>query len=166
MGPKLAVLGDGPQQYGLGVSLFERLHNQYERFGGSALNYVVSLKCNYHCHPDLLDLPSTLFYKSALVSKAVNECHPACSYPLKFICSSFNNDIPFNPENPYEASLILHEVNELLKYEGWHIEDVCIMAASLNQVKVPHNKYSKIASLSHRQIVFRKGYTKLETMNV
>ena len=108
-----------------------------------------------------------MFYKSALVSRAVTECHPACSYPLKFICSSFDNDIPFNPENPYEALLILHEVNELLKYETWNIEDVCIMAASLNQVKVPHNKNTKkIACFSHRPIVFGKGYTKLETMNV
>ena len=148
------------------MSLLERLHNQYERFGGSALNYAVSLTCNYRCHPDLLELPSTLFYKSALVPRAVTECHPACSYPLKFICSSFDNDIPIKPENPYEASLILHEVNELLKYEGWDIEDVCIMTASLNQVMWHIIHSQKIACIFHRPIVFAEEFMKLETMSV
>ena len=133
VGPNLVVLRDEPQYYGLGLSLLERLHNQNERFGGSGLNYAVSLTGNCRCHSNLLELPSTLFYKSTLVPRAVIKCHPACSYPLKFICSSCDKNFPVNPENPHEASLILYEV-KLLKYEGWDIENICITAASLNQV--------------------------------
>ena len=128
------VLGDEPQRHGLGVSLLQRLHEQYKEFGGSALEYVVSLNCNYRCHTELLNLSSTLFYDSALISYADKKCHPAFQYPLMFICSKFDNNIPTSPESRSETLIILEEVKELLTYEEWHIGDVCIMTASRNQV--------------------------------
>ena len=128
------MLGEGPQRYGLGMSLFERLHSQYKAFGSIANNYVVSLNCNYRCHADLMELSSSLFYDPPLVSRADVKCHPSAPYPLKFICSSFSNVIATNPESQSEASLILDEVKEVLKYGDWDVRDVCIMAPSLNQV--------------------------------
>ena len=128
------MLGEGPQRYGLGMSLFERLHSQYKAFGSIAHNYVVSLNCNYRSHADLMELPSTLFYESSIVSRADAKCHPSAPYPLKFICSSFSNVIPANSENRSEASLILDEVKEVLKYGDTDVGDVCIMAPSLFQV--------------------------------
>ena len=103
-------------------------------FGSTALKYVVSMNCNYRCHADLMELPSTLFYESSIVSHADAKCHPSAPYPLKFICSSFSNVIPDNPESRSEASLILDEVKEVLKYDDWDVGDVCIMAPSKNQV--------------------------------
>ena len=128
------MLGEGPQRHGLGVSLIERLHSQYKAFGSIGHNYVVSLNCNYRCHVDLMELCSSLFYDPPLVSRADVKCHPSSPYPLKFICSSFSNIIPTNPENRNEATLILDEVKEALKYGDWDVGDVCIMAPSLNQV--------------------------------
>ena len=134
MGPKLVVLGDEPQRYGLGVSLLQRLHKQYQHFGKPAVQYIVSLNCNYRCQAELLELPSTLFYDSGLVSCSDTKRHSSIQYPLVFICSSFDNSISSSPESSNEALLILHEVKEVLKYRKWSTDDVCIMTASLNQV--------------------------------
>ena len=127
-------MGDEPQKHGLGVSLIERLHREYMIFGSTALNFVVTLNCNYRCHANLMELSSSLFYESKLKARANVKCHPLGSYPLKFICSSFDNNIPSSPESPSEVLLILNEVKEVVKYEGWYLKDVCIMAVSYKQV--------------------------------
>ena len=129
-------MGDEPQKHGLGMSLIERLHRQYKAFGSIADNYVVSLNCNYRCHADLMELSSSLFYESKLKACADVKCHPLAPYPLKFICSSFDNSKPSSPESPSEVSLILNEVKEIVKYEGWYLKDVCIMAISYKQVSI------------------------------
>ena len=144
-------MGDEPQKHGLGVSLIERLHKQYKTFGSIALNSVVSLNCNYRCHANLMELSSSLFYESKLKACADVKCHPLAAYPLKFICSSFDNSKPSSPESPSEVALILNEVKEVVKYEGWYLKDVCIMAVSYKQVSNKVNIWIKVIFL-FRQI--------------
>ena len=116
--------------HGLGESLLQRLHKKYTEFGSTAQKYAVSLKCNYRCHKDLLELPSVLFYEASLVPCGRVDCHPLSPYPFKFVCSSFDISIPCSPVRQRECDLILEEVK---KHSGWN-NDICIMAPSLNQV--------------------------------
>ena len=164
MGPKLVVLGDEPQRYGLGVSLLQRLHKQYQHFGEPAVQYIVSLNCNYRCQAELLELPSTLFYDSALESCGDTKCCSSIQYPLLFICSSFDNSIPTSPESLNEALLILHEVKELLKYKEWCTNDVCIMTASLNQVWLQYNikSFDRHFFLLKANVIHREIYKSSE----
>lgn len=53
--------------YGLGKSYLERLFEcKYYSTGDE--NYVTKLLRNYRCHPDILHLPSTLFYGGELIA--------------------------------------------------------------------------------------------------
>lgn len=90
---------------------------------------------NYRCHKDLLELPSTLFYNSELIPRPDDiSPHPLSPYPLKFVCSSFNAEYPNSPESPGECLLVIDQVKEFLKCKDFSVKDVCVIAASLNQV--------------------------------
>ncbi|KAE8646088.1 probable RNA helicase SDE3 [Cucumis sativus] len=53
--------------YGLGKSYLERLF-ECEYYSTGDENYVIKLLRNYRCHPDILHLPSTLFYGGELIA--------------------------------------------------------------------------------------------------
>ena len=139
VGPAILVLGNEAQQYGLKVSLLERLHQQYKGIP-CAETHCATLLNNYRCHKVLLSLPSYLFYNSALVPKVdtVAQLHPIDKTPLHFICSDLD-DSTTEVENTKELRWLL---DAAVKYtsmwpDEWGPQDlstICIMTATANQV--------------------------------
>lgn len=137
VGPQTLVLGDEARNFGLGISLLERLHNAYEQLGDKGRYRSVSLLTNHRCHSGILMLPSSLFYKSSLQCHfKMYLAHPFVKYPLQFICSSFDpNDTSYGDSiNKAEAECLVKQVDHYLKH--WPVEHnrICIMSPSENQV--------------------------------
>ena len=142
VGPALLVLGNEAQQYGLRVSLLERLHKQYKGIA-HAETHCTTLLNNYRCHKVLLSLPSYLFYNSALVTKAdtVAQLHPIDKTPLHFICSDLDDSIT-KDENTNKYKELRWLLDAAVKYiskwpDEWGPRDlstICIMTATANQV--------------------------------
>ena len=143
----MLVLGDIPREHGLKLSLLERLHQRYrdEKLAEFSMKHTASLLTNYRCHHALLSLPSYLFYDSALITaaKSATCLHPKARFPLHFICSSLADDIweIRDSKNELEASLLLKEALKYidewptLELEDKDLQNICIMAATANQVK-------------------------------
>ena len=131
MGPKLVALGQTAKESGLSESLIERLYNLYSTIV-SAKSCSVTLYNNYRCLPEMLELPSVLFYDSSL-----NPCAKVASirnYPFSFICSS-ESEYPMSLcENRTEADIIIEEVESLIKNEHVDTTGMCIMSPSQRQV--------------------------------
>ncbi|GKV42430.1 hypothetical protein SLEP1_g49837 [Rubroshorea leprosula] len=72
---------------GLGKSYLERLFEFESYFNGDE-NYVTKLVRNYRCHPEILYLPSTLFYRGELI-------------PCKEQTDSFLNSVNFLPNKQF-----------------------------------------------------------------
>ena len=142
----MLVLGDDPQNYGLGQSLIERLHSLYDaKTDINTENHCATLLTNYRCHQTLLALPSYLFYHSALVSNRDTSkqalLHPDTTYSLHFICSSLDDTIVEvkDSTNEDEAKLLLNAAAKYVK--NWppewgekKLQTVCVIAATANQV--------------------------------
>ena len=135
------------KEHGLNLSLLERLHQNYrdENLTYFSMKHIASLVTNYRCHHALLSLPSYLFYDSALITaaKSARCLHPKAKFPLQFICSSLVDDIQEirDSKNEFEASILLKEALKYidewptLEWEDKDLQKVCIMAATVNQVK-------------------------------
>ena len=107
------MLGDETRASGFKLSLLERLQKEYEKIGGPAKDYLVTLSTNYRCHKDILAIPHQLFY-SGLKSKAKNaDPHPKAQYPLLFICSNLTSDV-CSPD--IEARVLLEQVNFFIQH--------------------------------------------------
>ncbi|KAJ6351264.1 hypothetical protein OIU78_007227 [Salix suchowensis] len=65
LGP--VIFSRDAESYGLGKSYLERLF-EYESYSSGDENYVTKLVRNYRCHPEILHLPSTLFYEGELIA--------------------------------------------------------------------------------------------------
>ena len=86
---------------------------EYEKIGGPAKDYLITLSTNYRCHKDIIAIPHQLFY-SGLKSKALNaNPHPKAPYPLLFVCSNLTSEV-CSPE--LEAKVILDQVNFVVKH--------------------------------------------------
>ena len=142
VGPRLLVLGNEPQQNGLGTSLLERLHKHYETLGEVSQQHSISLLTNYRCHSGILTLPSSLFYGSTLQCRVPEEsAHPDAPYPLVFICSSFDATVQHlrNDTDENEARHLLQQVAKFITNWpcAWGEVDrskICIITPSPNQV--------------------------------
>ncbi|XP_019856640.1 PREDICTED: probable helicase with zinc finger domain [Amphimedon queenslandica] len=66
VGPQLLVLGKAPQQFGLCVSLLQRLLEKYKSIGDITKRNTPSWNINYRSQAGILELPSKLFYNSEL----------------------------------------------------------------------------------------------------
>ena len=97
-----------------------------------AENYCVTLFNNYRCVPDLLDLPSSLFYNSSLNACAKVSC--IRPYSLAFICSSLSEDFVSLCENETEAKIIMKEVDTLIHKSNVKASAICMMSSSQRQV--------------------------------
>ena len=151
VGPSVLVLGEKAREYGLKLSLLERLHRQYSKFEASKL-HCITLSTNFRCHHALLSLPSYLFYGSTLLTaaEATTQLHPDAGYPIHFICSSIDNNILQIKDsiNETEANFVLSEVRKYV--EDWpevewgpkNLEDICVVAATANQVSTPVTIYN------------------------
>ena len=131
-----------PRECGLSVSLLQRLHRHYHKYGKAC---SFSLLQNYRSHSGLLMLPSSLFYRSTLQCNVPDSnAHPLAPFPLVFVCSSIDSTPSANAmdTDEEEAKILVDEVDKYVKSwpDEWgereHSQDrVCIMTPSANQVK-------------------------------
>ena len=133
VGPKLLVLGQTARENGLGVSLLERLQNSYTEIE-EARSYSITLCNNYRCLPEILDLPSSIFYESSL--KACAKVARLREYSLSFICSSESDSFLSLCENMVEARIIIQEVEALIYNDHIDTTGLCIMSPSQRQVYI------------------------------
>ena len=139
------MFGKVPLNQGLGTSLLERLYSTYKRLGQES--YISILITNYRSHPDILEIPSALFYETPLILPDDRE--PPAPYlkynhPLVFLCSSVDQAVCQIDDNinREEASILLDEASELAK--NWPIaqwgqpdlSQACIISQSRPQVCV------------------------------
>lgn len=75
------------ENFGLGKSYLERLF-EHEFYTNANENYVTKLVRNYRCHPEILYLPSLLFYNGELI-------------PCKDDIGSLLNSVKFLPNKDY-----------------------------------------------------------------
>ncbi len=143
----MLVFGEVPSLCGLATSLLERLHSSYK--GLRQESYISTLVTNYRSHPDIFELPSSLFYETPLISPLDRDppsLHPLYPYPLVFVCS--NKDVELVTQvdknlNEIEANILLDEVNKFSMARSWptaswgpqDMSQTCIMSPSRSQVR-------------------------------
>lgn len=124
MGPDLLVLGDIARINGLGTSLLHRLSRLYH--SDNAMRHSIMLCMNHRSHINLFNLSCKLFYKTVVLTTAV-EAPPDA---LKFICSDISDRLgEVESTNDYEVQLILSEVDKVNDPRN-----SCIMTTNLRQV--------------------------------
>ncbi len=148
VGPAMLVFGEVPSSYSLATSLLERLHSSYKRLRQEF--YISTLVTNYRSHPDIFELPSSLFYDTPLISPSDRDppsLHPLYPYPLVFVCSSIDQVVTQVDDNvnEAEASILLDEVNKFAIAKSWPtaswgpqdkvMSQTCIMSPSRPQVR-------------------------------
>ena len=139
VGPKLLVLGEEAQSNGLGISLLERLHAQYDK---KQFACSVTLLTNHRCHSGILMLPSSLYYHSTLQCGKENDTpHHLVPFPLTFVCSDVKQSKgETSGVNEAEANIIMEEVEKHFKTwpKSWSRQEkrICIMSPSADQVQL------------------------------
>uniref|UniRef100_A0A5B7BCG1 RNA helicase n=1 Tax=Davidia involucrata TaxID=16924 RepID=A0A5B7BCG1_DAVIN len=131
------------ETYGLGKSYLERLF-ECEFYDNGNENYVTKLVRNYRCHPEILYLPSKLFYNGELIackddtssSKVWAELLPNREFPVLFIgiqgCDEREGN---NPSwfNRFEASKVVEIIKKLTEW-GLSEEDIGVITPYRQQV--------------------------------
>ena len=136
VGPTLLVLGDEPQEFGLGVSLFERLLKAYV---GKLAKFIAHLPMNHRCHKDILELPSKLFYGSSLIPMSSAGTVFDAPYPLLFLCSSTAGPCEILVDTSEdEAEVLINHFRWLSKKGDTRTfqRNTCFMASSRRQVSM------------------------------
>ncbi|XP_064395053.1 probable helicase with zinc finger domain isoform X3 [Halichondria panicea] len=156
VGPAMLVFGEVPSSYSLATSLLERLHSSYKRLRQEF--YISTLVTNYRSHPDIFELPSSLFYDTPLISPSDRDppsLHPLYPYPLVFVCSSIDQVVTQVDDNvnEAEASILLDEVNKFAIAKSWPtaswgpqdkvMSQTCIMSPSRPQLTMINNLIRK-----------------------
>lgn len=134
------------ESYGLGKSYLARLF-EYEFYNMGNENYVTKLVQNYRCHPEILHLPSELFYNGELVaskedtadSVAWVDLLPNRDFPVLFVgiqgCDEREGS---NPSwfNRFEISKVVEYIKILTESEGKKLngEDIGVIAPYRQQV--------------------------------
>ncbi|XP_064395058.1 uncharacterized protein LOC135342289 isoform X2 [Halichondria panicea] len=145
VGSAMFVFGEVPLSCGLATSLLERLHSSYKRLRQES--YISTLVTNYRSHPDIFELPSSLFYEATLIAPSDRDppsLHPLYPYPLVFVCSSIDQAVTQVDDNvnEAEASILLDEVNKFAKSwptASWgpvDLSQACIMSPSYSQLTI------------------------------
>lgn len=133
------MLGDEPQEFGLGSSLLERLLLAYNA-GEESRKYIAHLWTNYRCHKDVLELPSQLFYDSSLKPMSDVTTYLTAPYPLIFVCSSVASPHPIVDDiSGDEAKTLIDQLHELCSGMGdsqTFLKETCFMALSRRQVRL------------------------------
>ena len=137
VGPSLLVLGTEARENGLKYSLLERLKMEYDKIGGRASEYSLTLNINHRCLIDILAIPIKLFYGCMWECANVLP-HPSARHPLIFLCSS--NSLTLNADEQ-EAQLLLTQamkyVSESTWPKAWGVYDpkkICIATSTRAQV--------------------------------
>ena len=138
------MFGEEATEYGLNVSLLERLVKLYKNsFRDSSKAYHMRLDTIFRCHEKLLPLPSKLFYDGSLKK---GRRHPGVhSGPTGYTFVSSKSCLPrvsCIPQNEEEAVLLLEEVlsyvDQMKSSDRLYFKEqqVGIISSSRNQVSI------------------------------
>ncbi|KAJ7954859.1 Regulator of nonsense transcripts 1-like [Quillaja saponaria] len=143
------------ESYGLGKSYLERLFD-YELYYNEDENYVTKLVRNYRCHPEILYLPSMLFYNGELI--ACKDESVSLSSGLSFLP---NKEFPVaffgiqgcderegsNPSwfNRIEASKVIEVTQKLTAAGNLREEDIGIITPYRQQVLKIKNTFDSLS---------------------
>ena len=139
----MLVLGEEPQQYGLAVSVLERLYDLYQKVGGAAKPYCAHLSTNFRCHLKILNLARQIAYKMPLQCKVPDHsAHPKAKFPLQFMCSSLDVAVQATDSsvNRAEAKVVLEEASRFFMdwpAHNWGKRDlsqICFLSPCRGQV--------------------------------
>lgn len=131
--------------YGSGKSYLERLFDSH-LYGGGNKNYITKLVRNYRSHPNILHLPSKLFYGGELIpckesdmcsSSAWVDLLPNPDFPAVFMgVQGFDEREGSNPSwfNRIEASKVVEIINNLIAEKGINEEDIGVITPYRQQV--------------------------------
>lgn len=141
LGP--VIFSKKADEYKLGVSFLERLFN-CELYGSGDANYITKLVRNYRCHPEILYLPSKLFYFGELMAcrdpstfMVTAEFLPNKEFPVLFFgiqgCDEREGN---NPSwfNRIEVSKVVETVGKLINGGKIREEDIGIITPYRQQV--------------------------------
>ncbi|KAJ1384376.1 P-loop containing nucleoside triphosphate hydrolase [Sesbania bispinosa] len=130
-------------EFGLGISYMERLF-ECELYSSGDVNYVTKLIRNYRCHPEILYLPSKLFYDGELMAcrdsttfMVTPEFLPNKEFPILFFgiqgCDEREGN---NPSwfNRIEASKVVEVVRRLIAGGNIREHDIGIITPYRQQV--------------------------------
>ena len=124
------MLGNIPQHYGLGKSLFTRILEFYNKHNLP----VAVLNSNYRCHEAIVSLARSLFYSHHLKSCAEPCSIRGVSHPIWFVCSSLDKQPQTRLDaDPNEAKVLIDQLKAFFKDLSL-LDDVCILANNRNQV--------------------------------
>lgn len=132
------------EEYGLGKSYLERLFDCEFYFNGDE-NYVKKLIRNYRSHPEILHLPSELFYNGELIAckddasclGAEVDLIPNSKFPVQFIgiqgCDEREGN---NPSwfNRIEASKVIQVIERVIACEEINENDIGVITPYRQQV--------------------------------
>lgn len=132
------------ETYGLGKSYLSRLF-ECELYDPGNENYVTKLVRNYRCHPEILYLPSQLFYNGELIafkddsdsSVTWVDLLPNMEFPLLFIgIQGYDEREGNNPSwfNRFEASKVVEIITKLTEKKGLNGEDIGVITPYRQQV--------------------------------
>lgn len=121
LGP--VIYSKDAEAYCLGKSYLERLF-EFEFYRKGDENYITKLVRNYRCHPEILQLPSQLFYEGELIpckddissSKDWAEILPNREFPVLFVgVQGYDEREGNNPSwfNRTEASKVVEIIKKL-----------------------------------------------------
>lgn len=149
MGPSILVLGDKARQYGLDISLLERLLCLYQQHIDITTNHLLILSTNYRCHPAIRNFARNLFYCNFDLKSPqqyqLPHSHPRYPKCLLFVCSSIeqNNIVNFDSNiNEKEATILLKVLKDIAFFnwpKEWGMRDLlkcCIMSPCRSQVSL------------------------------
>ncbi|XP_019423448.1 PREDICTED: probable RNA helicase SDE3 isoform X1 [Lupinus angustifolius] len=141
LGP--VVFSKNAEQFGLGKSYMERLF-ECDLYDSGDANYVTTLLRNYRCHPEILYLPSKLFYNGELIAcrdqttfTVSEDLIPNKEFPILFFgiqgCDEREGN---NPSwfNRVEASKVVEVVKRLIAGGNIRDEDIGIITPYRQQV--------------------------------
>lgn len=142
LGP--VIYSKDAETYCLGKSYLERLF-ECEFYHKEDENYVTKLVRNYRCHPEILHLPSQLFYKGELIpckddkssSMTWAEILPNRDFPVLFIgVQGYDEREGSNPSwfNRTEASKVVEIIKKLTISQDLREEDIGVITPYRQQV--------------------------------
>ena len=154
----MLVLGEDPQNYGLSVSLLERLYDLYQELGDVTKPYCAHLSTNYRCHSAILHLAQQVAYKFPLESGVDDHiAHPNTPFPLLFVCTSLDYEVKETKESicEIEVKAALKEASHYIlqrPVDHWGERDigkVCFLSPCRGQVCAPYLFKKKLDKCNH-----------------
>ncbi|PON80019.1 putative RNA helicase SDE [Parasponia andersonii] len=142
LGP--VIYSKDAEAYGSGKSYLERIF-ECQFYSDMDENYITKLVRNYRCHPEILHLPSLLFYKEELIACKVETSSfmekvdflPNKEFPVLFFgIQGLDEREGNNPSwfNRFEARKVAEFVRKLTRNMGLHDEDIGVITPYRQQV--------------------------------